>query len=184
MIFEDTGYGFGLVISEFEGQMYAYHGGFDAGYRAYMSFFPEHNFGMAILGNYPLDTYEIGKNIARIYLADVLVPSPPEPQETEEESDETKKEEPTLTAEQMREFTGEFYSDELQTNYEVTLKHGKLTIEHWRNEDVILSPIDEDQFTGDKWWVGTIKYTRDKNGEITGFNLSTTGVRNLRFERK
>ena len=83
----------------------------------------------------------------------------------------------------LSEYTGSFYSEELGTAYNVVLKEGKLVAQHRRHDDIQMTPITRDKFTGSAWWFSRVNYTRDKNGHINGFNLSGGRVRNMRFTK-
>jgi CubicO group peptidase (beta-lactamase class C family) len=91
---------------------------------------------------------------------------------------------PTLSPEQLAEFAGDYYSDELGTTYTVEVKDGKLVAQHRRHNDVDLTPTDVDQFAGDKWWFSRVHFMRSENKKITGFKLGGGRVRNLRFDKR
>ena len=83
----------------------------------------------------------------------------------------------------LSEYTGSFYSEELGTAYNVVLKEGKLVAQHRRHDDIQMTPITRDKFSGSAWWFSKVTYTRDKDGHINGFNLSGGRVRNMRFTK-
>ncbi len=90
----------------------------------------------------------------------------------------------TLKPEQLLEYAGEYYSEELGTTYTLVIEKGKLIAQHRRNEDSILEPTEPDQFAGSQWFFGKVLFTRAKDKRISGFKLSGSRVRNLRFEKK
>jgi CubicO group peptidase (beta-lactamase class C family) len=84
----------------------------------------------------------------------------------------------------LSEFTGDFYSGELSTTYTMVIESGKLIARHFRTGDVILTITKPDQFSGNKWYFGSVVFTRDSaDGEITGCKVSGGRVRNLKFEK-
>ncbi len=91
---------------------------------------------------------------------------------------------PLLSAEALIEFSGDFYSAELQTTYSLAVQDGQLVAQHPRNPDTHLEPSAIDQFTGDNWWFGKARFVRDQEETISGFVLSGSRVRNLRFVKK
>lgn len=83
----------------------------------------------------------------------------------------------------LSEYTGAFYSEELGTTYNVVLKEGKLVARHRRHDDIQMTPISRDKFSGGAWWFSKVNYTRDKDGHINGFTLTGGRVRNMRFTK-
>jgi hypothetical protein len=66
----------------------------------------------------------------------------------------------------------------------LAVKDGQLNAGHPRNPDTHLEPTDADQFSGDNWWFGKVRFVRDENKKITGFVLSGSRVRNLSFVKR
>jgi len=89
-----------------------------------------------------------------------------------------------LKPEQLKEYLGDYYSEELGTTYTLVVDQGKLIAQHRRNEDSVLSPTVIDEFAGSNWYFGKVQFTRAKNKRISGFRLSGSRVRNLRFDKK
>jgi CubicO group peptidase (beta-lactamase class C family) len=83
----------------------------------------------------------------------------------------------------LADYTGNYYSDELNTTYNLVVESGKLIARHFRTGDVNLNPTKPDHFSGDQWYFGSIQYERDQTGRITGFRVSGGRVRNLKFVR-
>jgi len=182
---EETTYGFGLGITEYKGLKYVLHSGHDAGYRSYVGYFPDQKFGVVILSNIgSINGMELGRQIADIYLKDQFVQSESESTEpdTDKEKDNSKK---SFQSEkkQLWEFSGRFCSEELETTYRIIVRDGQLVATHIRNEDVILTPVEKDQFSGDQWWFKNVSYLRNEKDETIGFRLTAGRVRNLLFSR-
>jgi len=182
---DETTYGFGLGITEYQGLKYVLHSGHDAGYRSYVGYFPEQKFGIVILSNIgSVNGMDLGRKIADIYLVNQFVPSETESDEPPAASEEMESKKPfTLKKKQLWEFSGRFNSEELKTTYRIIVRDGQLIVTHIRNGDVVLTPVEKDQFTGDQWWFRNISYFRDENDEIIGFRLTSGRVRNLVFNR-
>ena len=83
----------------------------------------------------------------------------------------------------LQHFAGDYYSPELETTYSIREDDGNLVAEHIRTGTVILDPIKEDFFRGNRWYFGLTEFIRDNTGEIVGLQVSSGRVRNLRFER-
>jgi CubicO group peptidase (beta-lactamase class C family) len=77
-----TGYALGLSVGEIYGLKAFSHPGSDAGYRAYIVWFPVANLGVAVLGNVDtIDAPGIGNKIAAFFLAKEIksIPTKPTP---------------------------------------------------------------------------------------------------------
>ena len=84
------------------------------------------------------------------------------------------------TAEDLADFAGRFYSEELETFYDFAVEDGELIMRQRRMGRVALSPGDEDSFSGGSFSFG---FERDRNGEVIGFYLSNVRTRDVRFGR-
>jgi len=94
------------------------------------------------------------------------------------EGDEAEEWEPT--AEDLADFAGRFFSDELETFYAFAVEDGTLVLHHRRLDRAELEPGEEDQFS-----VGGLSFAfeRDRNGQVIGFYLSNVRTRDVRFGR-
>jgi CubicO group peptidase (beta-lactamase class C family) len=88
----------------------------------------------------------------------------------------------TLPAEQLKQYTGIFYSPELDTRYVLAVEKDTLTVKHHRLGKVgACFTRANDSFTlnGDK-----LSFARSSSGQITGFRVTSGRVRNLLFEKQ
>jgi hypothetical protein len=86
------------------------------------------------------------------------------------------------TADQLREFAGTYQSPELDVPYFVTLEKNRLVIHPPKLGPAPMAAISKDLFDGG--WLGwCVKFTRDKNGRVSGFWLNSSRTYNLRFAR-
>ena len=180
---EEINYAFGLNIGEYRGVKTVGHGGSWRGFRSHLIHFPDQKFGVVILCN--LDTFNplrLAEKVADLYLADVLAPvEASESDKTEESAADTKSE--PLVPEQLAEFEGDYYTDELDTTYTIRVCGDQLVAQHRRHDDILLTYAD-DHFVGDVWFFPEVRFTRDDAGRVTGFRLTGNRVRNLYFEKK
>ncbi len=84
-------------------------------------------------------------------------------------------------AEQLAEFGGNYFSEELQMTFRLTLKERKLYFTHKNAPPAPLLPTIKDNFTVRAL---TIRFIRDQEGMISAFTLNAGRVKNLRFEKK
>ena len=94
------------------------------------------------------------------------------------EGDEAEEWEPT--AEDLADFAGRFFSDELETFYAFAVEDGTLVLHHRRLDRAELEPGEEDQFSGGGL---SFAFERDRNGQVIGFYLSNVRTRDVRFGR-
>jgi CubicO group peptidase (beta-lactamase class C family) len=81
------------------------------------------------------------------------------------------------------EYAGDYYSEELSSQFKIDLVAGKLVMHHMRLGDLDLSvdPSGPEQFSSQ---VGSIRFFRDDHQKIIGFKLSGGRVKNLQFDKK
>ena len=84
------------------------------------------------------------------------------------------------TAEDLADFAGRFYSEELETFYTFTVADGVLAMYQRRLGSRPLTSGEEDNFSGDGL---SFTFERDRNGEVIGFYLSNGRTRDVRFGR-
>jgi CubicO group peptidase (beta-lactamase class C family) len=85
------------------------------------------------------------------------------------------------TIEELKAYTGNFYSNELETFYKISFKNGKLYGYHSRFGEFEIQILKKDVLS----WSGMSisKYKRNKKGAIIGFNITMNRIRNLWFEK-
>ena len=180
---EQISYAFGLNIGEYRGLETVGHSGSWRGFRSHLMRFPDQKFGVVILCN--LDTFNplrLAEKVADLYLTDVLASEETsEPEKAVEPAEDTKSE--PLTSEQLAEFEGDYYTEELDTTYSIRVHRNQLVAQHIRHDDILLTYTDG-HFHGDSWFFPEVRFTRDDTGSVTGFRLTGDRVRNLYFEKK
>ena len=179
---EQISYALGLNIGEYRGLQTVGHSGSWRGFRSHLIRFPEQKFGVVILCN--LDTFNplgLTEKVADIYLADDLAPVEASEPEKAAPAEATKS--ASLTPEQLAEFIGDYYAEELDTTYTIAVRENGLVAQHIRHDDILLTYADG-HFLGNTWFFPEIHFTRDDTGQVTGFRLTGGRVRNLHFEKK
>ncbi len=84
---------------------------------------------------------------------------------------------------EMREYTGRYFSEEVETLYHIALKDSTLLLQHYQlDEDIELSPSDKDKF-GAGFPLSSIVFVRNEAGDITGFKGSSGRTRDVLFEK-
>jgi CubicO group peptidase (beta-lactamase class C family) len=85
------------------------------------------------------------------------------------------------SAAQLAQYTGAFVSQEIDPVYRISLQDGKLALLRLRHKPDTLWPTMRDAFVGE---IGTLRFTRDANQQVSGFILDAGRIQNLRFTRK
>nr|WP_297919939.1 serine hydrolase domain-containing protein [uncultured Allomuricauda sp.] len=85
--------------------------------------------------------------------------------------------------EDYAEFTGRFFSEELNTSYTFLVEGGQLVAKHPRLNSIHLTPVEKDMFSGDASFFKNIKYERDTNNSVVGLWVSTFQSKNLHFRK-
>ncbi|NAS31086.1 serine hydrolase [Flavobacteriaceae bacterium R38] len=83
----------------------------------------------------------------------------------------------------LKEYTGSYYSEELETSYSLAIKNGKLIIQHLRLKGVELKPIKNNLFISDNRNFNQVEFIRNKAGDVTAFSVSNSGVEGLKFNK-
>jgi len=83
----------------------------------------------------------------------------------------------------LADFSGHFYSEELSTAYDFTVKNDKLIAQHSRLSNFELKPAKKDVFSGNAEYFSQIEFIRDTDNTITGCKVSAGRVRNVYFQK-
>ena len=81
--------------------------------------------------------------------------------------------------EQLREYAGEYVSDEVDPVYRLTVEGEKLTLLRLKQKPDSLQPATQDVFTGR---LGTLRFTRDSSHRVSGFVLDAGRIQGFRFK--
>ena len=88
-----------------------------------------------------------------------------------------------LEQDQMAEYAGRYYSEEIETHYTVVLKDDSLYLRNYQlDDDLELSATSEDMF-GSEFPLTSVHFVRNENGEITGFKASNGRTRDVLFKK-
>jgi hypothetical protein len=81
-------------------------------------------------------------------------------------------------------YSGSYWSDELETQYRILLKDGKLIADHVRHGEIQLRPVERDQFRSSASFMPEVKFTRDETGKVVGMTVGGGRVSGIRFARR
>lgn len=82
---------------------------------------------------------------------------------------------------QLKEYAGEYHSEELETTYRLALEEAKLFFKQKNAPQRPLEPTVADEFRAGGI---VVRFTRDENKKISGLNVNAGRVKNIHFVRK
>jgi CubicO group peptidase (beta-lactamase class C family) len=156
------------------------HGGHTAAFRTFMGRFPGERLAIIALSN---DEHNEKLNarwqIADFYIKDRL---------KEEKPSATAPDQPTVKPaiaypNNLKDFAGEYYSDELSTSYTFVVRGNALIMTHLRLSDIALKRVDDNKFSGSgpETFAFEMVFLKNEKHAVTGFTISNFGVKNLKF---
>ena len=184
-------YAKGLFIADYRGLHTVSHGGSWGGYRAELLRFPEQHFSVACLCNLgSASPSSRAHRVADIYLASLMKPR--EEKKKESKGDERQKAEIRLTEEQLRDYAGDYSSDELPVAYRLEVSDGKLKIKIKQPSGAFSNlgngpqeyfrATDKDEFELVDTGI-TLHFRHDPAHLVTSFTLDAGRTRGLIFGR-
>jgi CubicO group peptidase (beta-lactamase class C family) len=192
-------YAFALMVDQYRGLKRIGHTGSLAGYRAYLGFFPDQDFGVIVLGN--VASFAPGKamQLAELFLAEQVqevktaMPGPAAkpaleagktaPARREVTSGQNAEKPLALSEDELLGYAGPFASAELETTYTIVVEPHNLVVKHPRKEDVRLVARGKDQFAGNGSFL-RVQFQRDSQGRISGLRVSNDRIIGLLFQRQ
>jgi CubicO group peptidase (beta-lactamase class C family) len=172
-------YAWGQSLGRHRGLVTWSHTGSWAGYRTALMRFPEQRFAVVILANTTeMNTTQMAHRIAALYLGNEMLPAE-EQGPAAPTVDEGEPWEPTPA--ELREYAGEYLSEELLTSYRLEVRDGVLVARHFRTGDRSFRPRAPDRFQAGGF--GEVHFVRDETGAVTGFTANQVRIRGLRFVR-
>jgi CubicO group peptidase (beta-lactamase class C family) len=84
----------------------------------------------------------------------------------------------------LEQYQGVYWSDELETQYTITLKGGKLTADHVHHGELALIPASQDRFNTTEWFMPQVNFLRDSSNNVSGLTMGGGRLTAIRFDRK
>jgi CubicO group peptidase (beta-lactamase class C family) len=88
-----------------------------------------------------------------------------------------------VSHQELAEYTGKYYSTEVETTYTISLKEDSIQLYHPRHGLIELEVLFRDVLSGG-WPAGTVQVKRDSNNKVSGISISNGRVRNAWFEKQ
>ena len=85
--------------------------------------------------------------------------------------------------EELSDYTGKYFSDEIETMYTISLKEGELIMENYQiAKEMELEPTDKDSFSSG-FPISELAFRRNENGKIDGFSASNGRTLGVYFKK-
>ncbi|SPF54871.1 hypothetical protein SBA4_6730010 [Candidatus Sulfopaludibacter sp. SbA4] len=84
----------------------------------------------------------------------------------------------------LGQYPGRYWSEELETQYTILLRDGKLIADHAHHGEIALTPAAKDQFRGGTWFMPEVKFLRNGAGAVTAMTLGGSRITAIRFDRR
>ena len=174
-------YALGLSVTKYKSWPVIRHGGSFVGFRAEMIRLPEKDIAIVVLAN----RSDAKPSRRANQIADILFGNPENPNKKLVLKDNGKEdltnESKVYKAVQLKEFEGNYYSEELQVFYKLKIVGKELMLSINGNE--ISSFKQEKRGVLMNIKIGTFEFIKT-DGIVTGFILTSGRVKNLRFDKK
>ena len=84
---------------------------------------------------------------------------------------------------ELIEYTGSYFSQEIQSIYTITIEDSSLVLKNYHMEDMVMNPGNIDEFSAG-FPLGSIEFIRNDIEMITGFSASNGRTRDVYFEKR
>jgi CubicO group peptidase (beta-lactamase class C family) len=183
-------YAKGLFVQEYRGLHTVSHGGSWGGYRAELLRFPNQHFSVACLCNVGnAGPTRRAHQVADIYLGNLMKPK----ENKAMESDSKEKSETTISADKLKNYSGEYWSEELGIAYRLGVTDGRIKVlsildasgsPRVNNFSAdVLRAVGSDEFEVGKSGV-TLHFQHDAKQLASAFTLDAGRTLGIIFQRK
>jgi len=85
---------------------------------------------------------------------------------------------------ELNEYSGKYFSKELETFYTIKLKDSTLIAKLRNFEDIELNTAEKDNFSADAFFIQEMVFNRDEQGTINGFEISNGRTKGVAFDKQ
>jgi len=182
---KELDYAKGLSVDKYRGLRTVRHGGSWGGYRAELLRFPDQHFSVVCLCN--LGTARPSRRanqVAEVFLGSQMIAAKPAATAADQEDDNPQKPKRvlSLTADQLKKFEGNYWSDELQIMYRLSIENDAFLLRIRNLPPRKLAAVADNEFQITDVGV-TLKMTASGD-TINGFVLDAGRTRGMRFDKR
>lgn len=88
------------------------------------------------------------------------------------------------TLDDLKAYEGKYFCDELETFYTIVVKDTAMYAMHRNLKDITFSPIENDTFKGDVFFMSEVAFIRDSNGKVNAFSVSNGRTKGIHFKKQ
>jgi CubicO group peptidase (beta-lactamase class C family) len=177
-------YAFGNNVTSYRGLRVDEHGGSLMGYKAEILRFPDQHFSVLTTCNLgSINPGPLAEQVAEVYLGDRMGPKDLRPLADSRRRGVIAAGAPALSAAELTAYAGDYYSDEVDATYHVTVSGGSLLYSARHMPAQMLTLIGPDTFRA-RGGI-TLHFERTVGASIpAAFTIEAGRVRNIRFVRR
>ncbi len=177
---DTIGYASGLGIGNYRGVPEVSHGGATAGYRAFLTRYPEQKLAIALLCNTGnANPAALAHQVADVLLGD-RAPEPVRAQPQGGGRGGGPAQAYTPGPAELSAFAGEYYSADAEVTLNVVVEGNRLVALRRPDRRFPLAPVAAGRFDSQ---LGGIRFIRDDSGNVTQLSVSQSRVYDMRFDR-
>lgn len=176
-------YAFGNNVTTYRGLRVDEHGGSLMGYKAEILRFPEQHFSVLATCNLgSINPGPLAEQVADVYLGSKMTAKEPRPVAAGRQRGAIPAGVPTLGADELAAYAGDYYSDEVDATYHVAVVDGALVFSARHIPVQTLTPVAPDTFRARGGL--TLHFDRGAGAPPGSFTIEAGRVRNIRFVRR
>ncbi len=88
-----------------------------------------------------------------------------------------------VNAENLKEFVGSYYSEDLESSFKIVIKNQRLHIVQPRGFTIKIVETSPDEFEGEYWWLRVVNFKRNDLKEVIGFSINNNRTKNIEFKK-
>jgi CubicO group peptidase (beta-lactamase class C family) len=174
-------YAFGLYVRPYRGVREVSHSGSTAGYRAFLTRYPDEHVSVAVLCNAGnANPTQYAHAVAEAYLGTALSAAPPAPAGGGRGTSPASTFRPA--AGNLRDYQGRYTSDEAETAFTIAADGADLVLKRRPDTVLRMRPVEKDVFAVPT--LGTLTFRRSADGRVNELSVKLDRVWDLRFQRE
>jgi len=140
-------YALGVSVGDYRGLRTVSHSGGDAGFRSYVSWFPDQEFGVAVVSNLgSFNPVQAANRVAAIYLSDKMKPEPP----ARPKPDAVTRQVITLEPAVLQRYVGTYPLPKISQTFQAVVAEGKLWTTPPNRPRLEMKPLAPNRFYVDQ----------------------------------
>ena len=185
---EPVNYAQGIGLEEYRGLRVVEHGGSSWGFRSHLLRFTGPGLSIALSCNEDsANPWRMAMQVADYLLADELGPRD-EPDNSDDNQSDTEPQPVSLAVDELARLTGEYFSEELDATYRISLDGDQLLVRVEQEAPVVVTPLSDVRFEINFYdvgaygpWRASLAFNLDEGGVVRGFDLSSGSETGLSF---